>query len=58
MNRVLVAGVVLTVVGLLGYALGVRMPYPGRAFAVTAFMAGLSLAVIGRALGSTAGDAA
>lgn len=50
MNWTLVAGVVLTALSLVGYAVGVVVPYPGRSFSVTAFMAGVSLAVIGRAL--------
>lgn len=56
MNRVLAVGAFLTVLGVLGYALGVATPYPGRAFSVTAFMAGLSLAVIGLSLEAAEGE--
>lgn len=48
MNIVLLVGVVLSVVGLAGYAFGVVVAYPGRAFSVTALMVGLTLAAIGR----------
>jgi hypothetical protein len=47
MDRVVVAGVVLTVLGLVGYAAGVLAPYPGRAFSVTGVMVGLTLVAVG-----------
>ncbi|MDG5776257.1 hypothetical protein VB773_08445 [Haloarculaceae archaeon H-GB2-1] len=50
MNRTLMAGLVLSVVGLAGYAVGLTVPYTGRAFSVTAVMAGTTLAAIGYSL--------
>jgi hypothetical protein len=47
MDRVVVAGVALTVLGLLGYVVGVFAPYPGRAFSVTGVMVGLTLVAVG-----------
>ncbi|MFC7165756.1 hypothetical protein [Halospeciosus flavus] len=47
MNAVFGAGLSLTALGLLGYAVGVFVPYPGRAFSVTALMVGVTLAVVG-----------
>lgn len=49
MNRVLAAGGGLTVVGLVGYGLGVAQPYPGRALTVTIVMIGVSLVAVGGA---------
>ena len=46
MNRIGRAGVSLTVAGLAGYALGVAGAYPGRAFAVTAVMVGVTLVAV------------
>lgn len=43
MNRGIALGVALTAGGLAGYALGVVMAYPGRAFAVTLAMVGITL---------------
>ena len=48
MNRVLAAGVVLTVAGIAGYAVGLEDAYPGRAFSVTAVMVGITLIAIRR----------
>lgn len=47
MDRVVVAGVALTVLGLVGYVVGVFAPYPGRAFSVTGVMVGLTLVAVG-----------
>jgi hypothetical protein len=47
MNRLLLAGVVLTVLSLLGYVVGVLEPYPGRAFSVTGVMVGVTLLALG-----------
>ncbi|NHX35234.1 MULTISPECIES: hypothetical protein [Halolamina] len=47
MHRRTVAGGGLLVAGLLGYAVGVYVSYPGRAFSLTAIMAGTVLVVIG-----------
>lgn len=43
MNRGIVLGLGLTGLGLAGYALGVATAYPGRAFAVTLVMIGITL---------------
>jgi|AntDeeMinimDraft_5_1070356.scaffolds.fasta_scaffold129322_2 hypothetical protein len=47
MNRTRVAGLVLTVGGVVGYLVGLATPYPGRAFSVTAVIVGITLASIG-----------
>ncbi|EJN61036.1 hypothetical protein [Halogranum rubrum] len=47
MNAERVAGVVLTVLGAVGYVVGVAAPYPGRAFSLTGVMVGLTLLAIG-----------
>lgn len=44
------AGLVLTVLGLLGYGAGILAAYPGRAFSVTAVMLGITLLAIGNAM--------
>jgi uncharacterized membrane protein AbrB (regulator of aidB expression) len=36
----------LLVVGLVGYVVGIYIPYPGRAFSLTAIMVGISVAAI------------
>lgn len=54
MNRTLALGVALTGVGALGYAVGVAVHYPGRAFTVTAVMVGVTLLAIGRTGGAVA----
>ncbi|WP_435102844.1 hypothetical protein [Halarchaeum sp. P4] len=46
MDRYTVAGSALLAVGFLGYAAGVLVDYPGRAFSVTAVMLGISLVAI------------
>lgn len=51
MNREFLAGVALTVAGLVGYATGVLAPYPGRAFAVTGIVVGVTLLAVGRGAG-------
>jgi hypothetical protein len=47
MDRVAAVGVALTVAGLVGYAIGVVAPYPGRSFSVTGVMVGLTLVAVG-----------
>ncbi|MFW5939212.1 MAG: hypothetical protein ACOCQU_02060 [Halolamina sp.] len=47
MDRRSLAGGGLLVAGLLGYAAGVYVPYPGRAFSLTAVMVGIVLVLIG-----------
>lgn len=55
MNRVLVAGILLTVVGVVGYAVGLSVAYPGRAFSVTSIMVGISLLAVARSGGEVVG---
>lgn len=43
MQRRALAGWVLSLAGLLAYVAGVAVPYPGRAFSLTAVMAGITL---------------
>jgi hypothetical protein len=47
MDRVVAAGIALTVLGLVGYVVGVVAAYPGRAFSVTGVMVGLTLVAVG-----------
>lgn len=47
MNRLLTIGLSLTGIGTAAYAVGVAVPYPGRAFSVTLLMIGITLAAIG-----------
>lgn len=47
MNRVRVAGSVLTVVAIAGYVVGISVAYPGRALSVALLMAGLTMVAIG-----------
>ncbi|MFC6953456.1 hypothetical protein [Halorubellus litoreus] len=46
MNRTFAAGVALTAVSVLGYVVGVLAPYPGRAFALSGLMVGITVAAI------------
>jgi hypothetical protein len=48
MDRRFVAGVALTALGVVGYLLGLRVAYPGRAFSVSAVMVGVTLLAVGR----------
>ena len=54
MNRTFALGAALTGGGVLGYAVGIATPYPGRAFTVTAVMVGVTLLAIGRTDGEAA----
>ncbi|WP_435318157.1 hypothetical protein [Haloarchaeobius sp. TZWSO28] len=56
MNRTFVAGAALTMLGLVGYGIGVVAPYPGRAFSVTGVMIGLTLAAVGSDFGRGEGQ--
>ncbi|GGL56738.1 hypothetical protein [Halocalculus aciditolerans] len=47
MDRFLAAGVILTTLGIGGYAVGVFYPYPGRGFTLTAVMVGITLLAVG-----------
>ena len=46
MNRLVVAGSLLVVLGLAGYVGGVLAAFPGRSFSVTAVMVGITLVAI------------
>jgi len=48
MDRRLASGYLLTAAGIGGYAAGIAVPYPGRAFSLTLVMVGLTVAIIGR----------
>jgi len=48
MNGTFAAGIGLTVLGLVGYLVGIAAAYPGRGFAVTGVMVGVTLAATGR----------
>jgi len=48
MNRGTLTGVVLCIAGLGGYAVGVSVAYPGRAFSITALITGIALVTIFR----------
>ncbi|MFC6975941.1 hypothetical protein ACFQL1_16585 [Halomicroarcula sp. GCM10025709] len=48
MHPAAIAGAILTLVGVAGYVVGVAVPYPGRAFSLTAVMVGLSVLSVGR----------
>lgn len=56
MNRVLAAGIGLTVLGTIGYGVGVFVAYEGRAFSVTALMVGISFLAVGRSGGEGGGE--
>ena len=47
MNWVRLGGIGLTALGVSGYAIGVGVAYPGRAFSITALMVGLTLIAVG-----------
>lgn len=47
MDRVVVAGIVCTAVGLGGYAVGTAVAYPGRSLSVTLTMIGVALLAVG-----------
>lgn len=49
MNRLVVAGLVLVLAGVAGYAVGIARPYAGAGFSVTAVMVGITLIAIRRA---------
>lgn len=52
MNRVFGAGLGLSAIGVAGYLYGIAVSYPGRAFSITAIMAGITFVAIGRAKGA------
>lgn len=47
MNRTRAGGLALLSGGLLGYALGIAVAYPGRELSVAAVMVGLTLTAVG-----------
>ena len=47
MDRLRAIGGVLSVLALAGYAVGVAVAYPGRAFSIALFMLGATLVVVG-----------
>lgn len=47
MDRLTGLGGVCTVAGVVGYAVGVVVAYPGRSFSLTALMVGITLLAIG-----------
>jgi len=51
----LAVGAGLTLLGVVGYVVGVATPYPGRAFSVTGVMIGVALLAIGNAQRATEG---
>lgn len=51
MARLVPIGAVLTLLGLVGYGLGLTVAYPGRALSVTAVMLGITLLAMGRTAG-------
>ncbi|MFB6308479.1 MAG: hypothetical protein ABEH35_04040 [Haloarculaceae archaeon] len=52
MHRTTALGVALSAAGIAGYAVGIYVAYPGRAFSITAVMVGVCLAVFGRRAGA------
>lgn len=48
MDRSTIGGIGLSLVGLIGYVIGIYVAYPGRAFSITAVMIGIALVAIGR----------
>jgi hypothetical protein len=52
MDRALLAGVGLSCLGVVGYVVGTHVAYSGRAFSITALMAGITLVAIARRPGA------
>lgn len=53
MNAAAIAGALLAVGGLVGYVIGLAAAYPGRAFSLTALMAGLTIVAVSQASGGS-----
>ncbi|WP_225334646.1 hypothetical protein [Halomicrobium urmianum] len=53
MHLTFAIGVGLALAGIGGYVAGVHVVYPGRALSLTALMAGVTLALVGRREGET-----
>jgi len=47
MGLIRLSGVALAALSLVGYVLGVVVPYPGRELSITAFMTGVTLTAVG-----------
>jgi hypothetical protein len=47
MRHVQTVGALLTVLGVVGYVLGILTPYPGRGFSVAGVMVGITLLSVG-----------
>lgn len=47
MDRAFAAGGLLAAAGVVGYAVGVAAPYPGRAFSLTGVIVGVTLLAVG-----------
>lgn len=56
MNTTLALGITFTLLGVVGYLVGLTVPYPGRAFSVTGVMVGITLLAIGRSDGHMGGE--
>lgn len=52
MNRPLAIGGLATLLGALGYLVGIFVPYPGRSFSLTFLMFGIALALVSRLEGA------
>lgn len=48
MHRSTLIGIGLFLIGMTGYAVGIHVAYPGRAFSVSAVMTGVAIAAIGQ----------
>lgn len=46
MNSATSLGLVFTGIGIVGYAVGIPIAYPGRAFSITSIMIGITLLAI------------
>jgi hypothetical protein len=51
MTRATFVGLCLSLLGLVGYTVGAFVAYPGRAFSITAFIAGVALVAVFRDTG-------
>jgi len=51
MNATAAVGLGLAVLGVAGYVVGLTVPYPGRAFSLTALMLGLTVMAVARTSG-------
>ncbi|MFD1597747.1 hypothetical protein [Halobellus rarus] len=54
MRRTRVAGILLTVLAVAGYAIGIAAPYPGRSASIVGVMVGVTLYGIGYGGGEAA----